>query len=196
MKVTKRGRQNRCHYPETTLKATHVITYYSTGSVLPELVSTLRGLLEEVSAAVPLGVFWAALAAAANAARFCNCIAFSPATHWRMHSFFYNSHHHPSLTDPATSAHHKGIMASSLKTTGLILVTDLFLHYDSLLLLKKFFFAQIGEFCKRPGSRDPRCRSQSTEIVKQSSLQSQKHSSFNWELSQGLTAHLQATELV
>lgn len=30
---------------------------YSTGSLLPELVSTLRGLLEEVSAAVPLGVF-------------------------------------------------------------------------------------------------------------------------------------------
>lgn len=57
---------------------------YSRGSLLPELVSTLRGLLEEVSAAVPLGVFWAALAAAANAARFCNCIAFSPATQGKM----------------------------------------------------------------------------------------------------------------
>lgn len=47
---------------------------------LPELVSTLRGLLDVVRALVPLGVFWAALAAAASAAKFCNCIAFNPAT--------------------------------------------------------------------------------------------------------------------
>lgn len=113
-------------YPEMTPNASRVITHCSTGSLLPELVSTLRGLLEEVSAAVPLGVFWAAVAAAANAARFCSCIAFSPATHWRMHSFSYNSHHHPSLTDPATSAHHKRVTGRSLKTTGLILITDLF----------------------------------------------------------------------
>lgn len=46
---------------------------------LPELVSTLRGLLDVVRALVPLGVFWAALAAAASAAKFCNCIAFNPA---------------------------------------------------------------------------------------------------------------------
>lgn len=44
-------------YPGKTPRATHAIKHYNTGSLLPELVSTLRGLLEEVSAAVPLGVF-------------------------------------------------------------------------------------------------------------------------------------------
>lgn len=55
----------------------HSGPYYT---CLPELVSTLRGLLDVVRALVPLGVFWAALAAAARAAKFCNCIAFNPAT--------------------------------------------------------------------------------------------------------------------
>lgn len=44
-------------YSERTLKAIHVRTHYNVSSLLPELVRTLRGLLEEVSAAVPLGVF-------------------------------------------------------------------------------------------------------------------------------------------
>ena len=51
-------------------------------------------------------------------------------------------------------------------------------------------------FGKRPESTSGIMTTWSTEILKQHSLQSQKHSSFNWELSQGLTAHMQARELV
>lgn len=47
--------------------------------LVPELVSTLRGLLEVVRALLPVGVACVALAAAARAARF--CMAFSPETH-------------------------------------------------------------------------------------------------------------------
>lgn len=46
----------------------------------PELVRTLRGLLEEVSAEPILPGFCATLAAAAKAAKFCICMALSPET--------------------------------------------------------------------------------------------------------------------
>lgn len=41
--------------PEMTAKVSHMVAARS--RLLPELVSTLRGLLEEVRAVVPLGVF-------------------------------------------------------------------------------------------------------------------------------------------
>lgn len=46
----------------------------------PELVKTLRGLLEVVSAEPALAGFCATLAAAAIAAKFCICMALSPET--------------------------------------------------------------------------------------------------------------------
>ena len=104
---------------------------------LPELVSTLRGLLDVVRALVPLGVLWAALAAAASAARFCNCTAFNPATSKASHQPADKSALHPLWQWPCRLA---GGSSQSGNVLGISLAgntTELQKDSDTIQLIKK-----------------------------------------------------------